>query len=272
MKLLIKNNNNIKFTLPQEYSLEELKRIQTELLHMIEIIANLFENNNINYFIAYGTLMGAVKFKGFLPWDDDIDLFLFDDEYERAISVLEKNLPTHLIIHGEKNDKNYFLSWNKVKNLKVEVEINDIYNPDNQNLGFKNLGIDLYRLKRLKSTDVNDYLKKEAINFFERKLRARMVSKEEFLKQVNRINSHNFTFPLAENSINIDEEVYVFVVKMNKPILTSQIFPLKKYEFENLTLFGPNKPEEVLLTYFSNIDKLPPVEERKPHLKKVRFL
>lgn len=108
---------NIDFPVTNEYSKEDIYRVQKELLEMIKIIKNILEKNNIPYFIAFGSLIGVVKFQGFLPWDDDIDLFLFDDTYDKAIDCLEYELPSYLIVHGKKNDENYFLAWNSVKNI-----------------------------------------------------------------------------------------------------------------------------------------------------------
>jgi lipopolysaccharide cholinephosphotransferase len=265
------DKNSVNFPTTSEYPREMINRVQKELLEMISIVSSILEKKNVPYSIAYGTLIGAIKFEGFLPWDDDIDIFLFDDSYEYAISILEKELPKHLIVHSQKNDPNYFLAWNKVKNLNIAVEDNDIYNPDNKLLGFKNLGIDLYRLKKVKLIEANDYLRREAELFFKKKLDCGIIREDEYEKQIKNLASFQ-KFSLTKSSnIELEDYVYVFVVKMNQPILPKHIFPLKRYKFENLSLLGPNDSKSVLLTYFSNIKDLPPYEERKPHLKKVKF-
>ena len=52
----------------------EIIKIQERLLYMAKAIKHVLENNNIPYFITYGTLLGAVRHRGFIPWDDDIDV------------------------------------------------------------------------------------------------------------------------------------------------------------------------------------------------------
>jgi lipopolysaccharide cholinephosphotransferase len=266
-----KNKNDIDFPTSDEYPKETILRVQEELIKMSKLVCGIFEKNNIPYFMAYGTLIGAIKFQGFLPWDDDIDLFLFDENYNDAISLLEKELPNHLIVHGEKNDPNYFLAWNSVKNKNIEVEANDIYNKDNKLLNYRCLGIDLYRLKKININDTAKYKKDEAVKFFERKLNSGIINTEVFENSLKKIETEYNIQNESKNTINNNIEVYIFVVKMNNIILPTSIFPLRKYKFENLELFGPNNPIEVLSSSFDNLGELPSYKERKPHLKKVVF-
>ena len=50
------------------------------------------KEHNINYFLTAGTMLGAVRHKGFIPWDDDIDICLIRDEYEKLLAILHKEL------------------------------------------------------------------------------------------------------------------------------------------------------------------------------------
>ena len=57
----------------QEISLEEIKKIELELLSYVDSVC---KKENIRYFLCGGTLLGAVRHKGFIPWDDDIDIVM----------------------------------------------------------------------------------------------------------------------------------------------------------------------------------------------------
>ena len=59
---------------------EELKKIQLDILCAIQ---KFCANNDIKYSLAYGTLLGAVRHKGYIPWDDDIDIIMTRDNYDR---------------------------------------------------------------------------------------------------------------------------------------------------------------------------------------------
>jgi len=68
--------------------LEELKKIELSIMKKIHTFC---ESNGIEYFLCFGTLLGAVRHKGFIPWDDDIDIFMKRAEYDRFLQSFEKD-------------------------------------------------------------------------------------------------------------------------------------------------------------------------------------
>ena len=69
-------------------TMEELRKIQIEILDYID---GLCCKNNIDYYLAYGTALGAVRHHGFIPWDDDIDIIFTREGYNRLLNVFQKN-------------------------------------------------------------------------------------------------------------------------------------------------------------------------------------
>ena len=68
----------------REIKLEELKKIQIEILDEVH---HFCEENRITYFLSSGTLLGAVRHKGYIPWDDDIDIYIPRRDYERFLKI-----------------------------------------------------------------------------------------------------------------------------------------------------------------------------------------
>lgn len=81
---------------------DELKQIQLDIL---DDVAKFCDNNNLSYFLTYGTLLGAIRHNGFIPWDDDIDIAMPRPDYERFIcNYHSKNDLYKVISHSNNTD------------------------------------------------------------------------------------------------------------------------------------------------------------------------
>ena len=104
---------------------EEIKTLE---LGVMDYIHNLCERENINYSLAYGTLLGAVRHKGYIPWDDDVDISLKRDEYDKLYqAVLRDNDPIYKVASWE-NDARYPYPFYRVYDARTVYENNYIEN------------------------------------------------------------------------------------------------------------------------------------------------
>ena len=62
-------------------------------IEVLEDVNRVCKKNNISYFVTYGTLLGAVRHRGFIPWDDDIDICMPRSDYNRFMAIAKKELP-----------------------------------------------------------------------------------------------------------------------------------------------------------------------------------
>jgi lipopolysaccharide cholinephosphotransferase len=90
----------------QNYS---MKQIQAKILEIMIYVDALCRENNIDYYIMGGTALGAIRHQGFIPWDDDLDIFMTPDNYEKFKSVLLKQ-----------NDKRFEIQEWRLDNAKLE--------------------------------------------------------------------------------------------------------------------------------------------------------
>ncbi len=82
-----------------------MKRAWAAELEVLKVIIDICDRNDIQYFAAYGTLLGAVRHGGFIPWDDDIDLHVKREDYEKLARVLPQQLPDGFFMRGMHAEK-----------------------------------------------------------------------------------------------------------------------------------------------------------------------
>ena len=128
-----------------------IEMIHDRLYHMAKAVIAVLEKHDIPYSLAYGTLLGAVRHQGFIPWDDDFDLWLFEDSYDEAMEYLRNELPDDMFLEDEKSEPIYFHGWAHVKDLN-SVATHALY-PQDDAYAHKGLHIDLYRCTRMKESE-----------------------------------------------------------------------------------------------------------------------
>ena len=95
----------------REVTLEEQKEIQIELLKELRRIC---DSNNLIYFLGGGTLLGAIRHKGYIPWDDDIDVMMPRKDYESLLKIFDKDCKENHKILTYINTKDYYYSFAKI--------------------------------------------------------------------------------------------------------------------------------------------------------------
>lgn len=93
--------------------LEKLQKVELEMLIEVDRICR---KNNIKYSIMYGTLLGAVRNSGFIPWDDDCDVVFKRDEYEKFFEACKKDLNTSkFFLQDHRTDPHYLFGYGKLR-------------------------------------------------------------------------------------------------------------------------------------------------------------
>ncbi len=82
----------------------DVKNAQDVMLSMLIEFDALCKQHQLTYWLDHGTLLGAVRHKGFIPWDDDLDVTMPRDDYEKFLKVAERELPDHIFLQTKKHD------------------------------------------------------------------------------------------------------------------------------------------------------------------------
>ena len=104
---------------------EALRSVQIDIL---DTVVDICEQHGLRYWLDGGTLLGAVRHQGFIPWDDDVDIGLMREDYEKLIELLPQELPPDMVLQTRKTDDTYKLAYAKVRDRYSRIEDRYKYN------------------------------------------------------------------------------------------------------------------------------------------------
>ena len=84
---------------------EDRKKLFVNLLEMFKVLYEVCKKNDLKIFAAYGTELGLIRHKGYIPWDDDIDLYMLRSDYEKLKLIANKELPKGYFLQTTYSDK-----------------------------------------------------------------------------------------------------------------------------------------------------------------------
>lgn len=223
-----------------------LRDIQLANLALLKELAYVCEKNNFKYILDAGTLLGAVRHSRFIPWDDDIDILMFREDYEKFVSAFKnttRNSDIYAEYHRDKDtNSQYFI---KIKHKKCPFLGVDIFPLDSY-------GKHLSLKEQLKATNkickILKHLKKEInpnISNKETKTILTKTMKEKILLSSANENG-DFVY-------GVD-----FAHKLKNWFLDRDIvLPLRKIQFEDSKYTTVNKPKEFLKNIYGDYMKYP---------------
>ncbi len=245
---------------------EILRKAQLIMLNELIEVDKICKKYNINYWLDSGTLLGAVRHKGFIPWDDDIDICMLQKDYEKFLNIAKKELNVIYFIQTKETDKMTVSPYIKIRHRKsMLIEENftekekfhqgiflDIFLMNSFNFKVKKIYKILYKIKELKMQGNFLILKKILLKLKINKLSLRIL--KLFLEKEN-------------NKSFIGYKYWFF--KLHK---YSNIFPLAEIEFEGYKFSCPNNTDAYLKSlYGETYMELPPEKDRVWHAKEIRL-
>ena len=107
----------------KELTLPELKEIEFDILKVFDAFC---KEHNIKYFLAYGTLLGAIRYKKFIPWDDDVDVLVPREDYDRILTLFQDDDRYNLFAYEKNQDYRFpFAKLCDMTTRKVEFNLDN---------------------------------------------------------------------------------------------------------------------------------------------------
>ena len=264
----------------------ELREVQIEELNILKRTMTFLDNNNIKYYLAAGSLLGAVRHKGFIPWDDDIDVYIPRPDFEKIVEIARKKP----FIDEEKKHKIIYCQLNTsfqpfIKIINEDIVIDEVAELDT------NLWIDIFPMDGVPESEE------------ERK----KVFKDNYIKHwdliLKSLKFRNVFKIIPDKKLATKRFLrkFLLVFKEKKKLEENYINGLKKYDFNsckyianaawtNATPYALDKEsfleqalyefEDIKITSFKDYDTYlrmeygddymtpPPEKDRKSHLFK----
>lgn len=253
----------------KKLTLDEVKKIQLEILAYIDLFC---KKNNISYFINYGTLLGAVRHKGFIPWDDDIDISMDREHYNMFIEKFNQDSSKYKILSLD-TDKAYFNNFIKVVDTTTKIV-------DNRNYKTFSCGVfvDIFPMDKFNNKKIiNTCYILESLKLLSFSKRKNIIYKDNIVKDIIRSSFWGLFLPVSPRLFaNIIERKIIQDTDRNgkytafipsklkeQEIFSAQTFnELIELEFEHLTLPAPKNYDIILTQYYGNYLELPPKEKQ----------
>ena len=108
--------------LRQKYSPDgsKLRDFQVRIQRILDVVDEICVRNGIDYWLSSGTLLGAVRHGGFIPWDDDLDIEMLQSDVPRFVEACRRELPDGYAVQTHETDRDYFLPLVKVREVEGE--------------------------------------------------------------------------------------------------------------------------------------------------------
>ncbi len=132
--------------------MDTLKHLQHVILSILKDIDVLCQNNDIEYYLAYGSTLGAIRHKGFIPWDDDIDIIMNDANYKKFIRVAREQLKKEKY-YIEESLVDWPCLYSKIKLRNTVFSEIDGYDSAGENGIF----VDVFKMENVPSNKILSY-------------------------------------------------------------------------------------------------------------------
>lgn len=254
----------------------DLRQLQIIELEILLEVDRICKKHNIKYSMAAGTLLGAIRHKGFIPWDDDVDLVMFRHEYDRFCQVCVEELDrTRFYFQTHTNTASYRWGYGKMRRIGTEY-----IRKGQENLNYPSgVSIDIFPLDSVPDNRVLRPLFHFAC-FVTRKL---LWSEAGQKSERNPLKRWVYWLLAKVPKETVFKLLYDRLVSFSAGNLTEQVriitFPnprfhgyrrawymnLQDYEFEGFCFPGPRDYDECLTYTYGDYRRLPPVEQQKGH-------
>lgn len=243
-----------------------LRKGQLRMLEIAKEFDRICQKNSITYWLMSGTLLGARRHGGFIPWDDDFDVGVKKEDYKKLLTCLEKQLPPHYKVQTRETDPNYVYYFAKIRDLKSYI-----WEENSSDRGYKYNGlfIDVFPFEPIclnkKRKIILDRFHCRYVFASKNGIIWRWISNFFFLitsvviyvlRLVERFTKNNFS--------------HGYGIGFYAPHNLTTCFPVSKIKFEDYEFNAPNDVDQYLTNEYGDFMIIPPTDKRQIHSSRIK--
>jgi len=251
---------------------EILRKAQLIMLDMLIEFDAICKKHQLQYWLDSGTLLGAVRHQGFIPWDDDIDLSMPIEDYTKFLDIAQAELSNNIFLQTSRIDKEFKFDYIKLRSNKASIV--EFHEKDKKINYHQGVFVDIFPMLAIENTEENE-------KFY-----------DETLKQIRDVSSISLHTPegkddpvkradlvasLKQKHTGWKNEKAKVIYGGEMPDVAAwfdseKVFPLTTIEFEGHTFPAPNNPDHYLAAiYHFDYRQLPPKNKRIIHAHSIDF-
>ena len=267
----------------KKYDIDDLNKIKKLELMVLNNIIQLCEENNLKYYLYGGTALGAIRHEGFIPWDDDVDIAMFREDYEKLLKIMDEQLDARFEVLNFYKEEDYFLPFTKVYlkgthmeewwvkyvsfNIGIFIDIFPLDNIPDSKFKYK---IQYYKCRLYKHLLMNSIIKIKTKSRIANLLHSLIYTilkiipislqylKKKYIKSQIKYNDNKTTYAT-------DFFAQCGMISYDK----RDFDPPTKVKFESISANVPKNYDKILKQIYGNYMELPPEEERYNHTPEV---
>ena len=249
-----------------------LRKAQLIMLEMLVEFDTICQKHNLKYWLDSGTLLGAVRHQGFIPWDDDIDLSMPVEDYRKFKDIANDELSENIFFQTRETDNEFKFDYIKLRSNKASIV--EFHEKDKKINYHQGVFVDIFPMLTIPNTE-----------FYQ----AFYTDTFKLIRDVSAISLHT---PKGKDlpkiratlvdTLNVMHEGWD---KKNTKVIYSgkmpdvaawfdedEIFPLSKISFEGLEFYAPKNSHHYLSEIYSfDYTELPPEDKRTIHADSIHF-
>lgn len=246
-----------------------LRKAQLRMLDMLIEVDKICRKHNIQYWLDFGTLLGAVRHQGFIPWDDDVDISILKSDYNKLREVLLRELPDQFVFTDWMTDNFIFAHYGRVRDTQSFYPY-PLFKKQKE----QGLWLDIFVVEKIPSMRIKRFVD----FFYGRSFREihhygdvlyKSKSKKYFIRTIAYL-AHPISLLLVWNSRLLamfkKSDLLGFTYSDNNTTAhyPSDIFPTKEILFEGHKFFAPCNVDIYLKAIYGNYMEIPDEKKRQP--------